>query len=62
MGGFMYVVGLLYTFFLCSFNSDIDLRSYVVTKTGDFVLPTLPSTTQLDQIIQITIMAGIYVS
>ena len=58
LGGFKYVVGLLYTF---NYNSDIHLRSYAVTKTGDFVLPTLPSTTQLDQSIQITIRAGINV-
>ena len=56
------LLGCYILLILHSSNSDIHLRPYVVTKTGDFVLPTLPPTTQLDQSIQITIMAGIYVS
>ena len=44
-----------------TFNSDIHLRSYAVARIGCFVLSILPSTTQSDQSIWITIGALIRV-
>ena len=46
----------------CNFYNDILAGSYAVNRMGDFVPPTLSSSTQLDEGICVTIKAWIRVS